>query len=166
MKKILYILAMAVMVITSCQQSPKSVPVDTEAVKAEITALADQFYTAFKAKDVNAVNALLTQDALVCGTDPSEFWNKQQLSDFLSPMSADTSVVIDYSIMKREIKVAADGKSALVIEQVVFAGYSPRFIIRNIFNVEKANENWMIGFLSWNIVVNNEDAVIVNAALQ
>ena len=166
MKKNFYILAMAVMTIISCQQSPKTVPVDTDAVKATITALADQMNSGFKAKDVNAFTALFSPDILICGTDPSEFWDKKQLMDYWAPMVADTTVKMDFSTIRREIKVAADGESAIVIEHAVFADYSPKMIIRSIYHVEKTGENWMIGFYSWNIVLNNEYVPILSAALQ
>lgn len=147
----------AVIIITACQQKPKTVPVDTKAEKAAISALFDKFNSGFNAKDVNAVTALFTDDALSCGTDPSEFWDKKQLSDYLTQSLTDTSMSINYSINRREIKVAADGKSAIVVEQYVVPTISPRITIRNLYLAVKADEHWMIDFISWNFILKNED---------
>lgn len=154
------------MIITACQQKPKTVPVDTKAEKAAISALFDKFNSGFNAKDVNAVTALLTDDALSCGTDPSEFWDKKQLSDYLTQSFADTSMTNNYSIDRREIRVATDGKSAIVVEQYVIPTIIPRITIRNIYLAVKADENWMIDFISWNLILKNEDIPKLHKAME
>ena len=166
MKKTIYIFSIAVIIITACQPKTKIVPVDTEAAKAAISALFDKYNSAYKAKDTNTLLAALTDDVLACGTDPSEFMDKKQISDGWTQAFADTSFKINYSIDRREIRVAADGNSALVVEQYVMLVLSPNIPIRCIYHAVKAGENWMLDFISWNFIPKNEDIVKLNKALE
>jgi len=166
MKKTIYIFSIAVIIITACQPKTKIVAVDTKAAKAAISALFDKYNSAFKAKDTNTLLAALTDDVLGCGTDPLEFWNKKQISDGWTQYFADTSLKITYSIDRREIRVAADGNSALVVEQYVMSVMSPNIPIRSIYHAVKAGENWMLDFISWNFIPKNEDIVKLNKALE
>ena len=166
MKKTIYIFSIAVIIITACQPKTKIVAVDTKAAKAAISALFDKYNSAFKAKDTNTLLAALTDDVLACGTDPLEFWNKKQISDGWTQYFADTSLKINYSIDRREIRVAADGNSALVVEQYVMSVMSPNIPIRSIYHAVKAGENWMLDFISWNFIPKNEDIVKLNKALE
>jgi len=166
MKKIYTILSMAVLVIVSCQQTPQVVPVDIEAEKAAVAALFDKFNSAFNAKDAAAMTTFLTEDALSCGTDPTEFWNKKQITDLWTQSLADTALKINYSYNKREIRVAADGNSAIVVEQYIMPFLSSKIPLRNVYNAVKTNENWMIDFLSWNFIPKNEDIPKLNKAVE
>jgi hypothetical protein len=56
----------AVMTITACQPKTKTVPVDTAAAKVAVTAVLDKYNSAMKAKDVNTIMTLLTDDGLYC----------------------------------------------------------------------------------------------------
>ena len=166
MKKTLYILTLAVMIITACQPKTKTVPVDTEAAKVAISALFDKYHSAFAAKDASTLIAALTDDALSCGTDPSEFWDKKQISDAWTQAFADTSFTINYSIDKREIRVAADGNSAIVVEQYILPIIRLKIPLRSIHHAIKVDENWMIDFTSWNFIPLNEDIEKLNKALE
>jgi len=166
MKKIYTTLSMAVLVIVSCQQTPQVIPVDIEAEKAAVAALFDKFNSAFNAKDAAAMTAFLTEDALSCGTDPTEFWNKKQITDLWTQSLADTALKINYSYSKREIRVAADGNSAIVVEQYIMPFLSSKIPLRNVCNAVKTNENWMIDFLSWNFIPKNEDIPKLNKAVE
>jgi ketosteroid isomerase-like protein len=150
----------------ACQPKTKIVPVDTEAAKTAISALFDKYNSAFNAKDLNTLTVVLTDDVLCCGTDPSEFWNKKQMSDGWAQAFADTSLKINYSIDRRDIRVAADGNSALVVEQYVMKAISSKIPVRSIYHAVKAGENWMIDFISWNFIPKNEDIVKLNKALE
>ena len=66
------------MVIVACQQTPKVIPVDIKTEEAALSELMDKFDAGFKGGDASTFKASLAEDALICGTDPSEFWNKQQ----------------------------------------------------------------------------------------
>ncbi len=166
MKKTIYIFSIAVILITACQPKAKIVPVDTEAAKTAISALFDKYNSAFKAKDTNTLLAALTDDVLACGTDPSEFWDKKQISDGWKQAFADTTLKITYSIDKREIRVTVDGNSALVVEQYVMSVMSPKIPFRSIYHAVKTGENWKLDFISWNFIPKNEDIAKLNKALE
>ena len=166
MKKILYFPLFAVMMFTACQPKTKTVPVDTEAAKIAVTTLLEKYNSAWNAKDVSTMTALLTDDGLFCGTDPSELWDKKTLSAGWTQAMSDTSVNYNYSLDKREIRIASDGNSAIALEQFYMKAVSPKMPARLIFHVVKSGDNWMIDFLSWSIIPKNEDLEKLNRALE
>jgi hypothetical protein len=166
MKKIYIVLSIALVVTFACQPKPKTVSVNIEAEEAALSALFEKYYSTLVTKDVNSLAALLTEDALSCGTDPSEFWSKKEITDLWTQMIADTSLKINYSIDKREIRVAKDGKSALVVEQYIFPSLSTKIPVRSIYHVVKNNENWMLDFISWNFIPKNEDISRLNKSFE
>lgn len=166
MKKIYCLSLVAMIVLSACQQKPVTVQVDTVVTKAAISALFDKFNAAFKGHDAGKVTELLSEDALTLGTDPSEFWDKKQISDAWTQVMADTSVTLDYSVDRREIRIASDGNSAVVVEQFMFPVLSSKIAVRNIYHVIKQDEKWMIDFMSFNLIPKNEDLIMLNAALE
>ena len=166
MKKIFYLMFMAVMIITACQPKTKTVPVDTAAAKIAVTTLLDKYNSAWNAKDVSAMTALLTDDGLFCGTDPSELMDKKTLSEGWTQAMSDTSMNFNYSVDKREIRIAADGNSAIALEQFYMKAISQKMPARLIFHVVKSGDNWMIDFLSWALIPKNEDIGKLNKALE
>ncbi len=165
MKKILYALILPVMIITACKPTPKPAPVDIDAEKAAVSALFDKFNAAFSANDAAALATFLTEDALSCGTDPSEFWNKQQITELWTQVLADSTPEINY-ISKRVVKVAADGNSATVVEQYMLPSITPKIPWRNVYHLVKTNNNWMIDFFSCSLIPKNEDIPKLNEAVE
>jgi hypothetical protein len=140
MKKNLLFLFIVVMVIVACQQTPKIVPVDIKAEEATLNKLMDSID--FKSN--------LTEDALICGTDPSEFWNKQQ---FLEQLEQAKNAAPEFqSIGDRKIKVAPDGNSAIPWRQV--------------YHFVKTNDKWMIQFVNIAFIPKNEDIQKINEAIK
>jgi ketosteroid isomerase-like protein len=164
MKKIYIILSIAVMVITACQHKPKTVPVNIEAEKAAVNDVIDKLHSAMKAQDVATLTSFLTEDIIGCGSDPSEFWNKQQITDLWTQMLADTVPEINV-FGKRVIKVSADGNSAIAIEQYFMPMYTPKILFRNVYHLAKTNDNWMIDFFSTALIPKNEEIPKLNKAL-
>ncbi len=152
-------------VTTACQQTPKTIPVDIEAEKDAIAAISDKFYSAFNAQDAAALASYLTEDALCCGTDPSEFWNKQQITEIWTQAFSDSTFEISFIIDKQEIKVAADGNSAIVVDQYMFF-FTPKITGRNVSYLVKTNDDWMICFISFSLIPKNEDLPKLNEALE
>ncbi len=155
-----------VMTMTSCQQKPATVVVDTEAIKAELTIFMDEYSVAYKAMDINKMTAFCTDDALFLGSDPSEFWSKQQITDYFMAQGLDSTMKLEYVIDRREILVAADGNSAIVVEQFVLPIISPNMPVRCINNVVKVSDGWKFDLLSWNVIPRNEDIPVINAAFE
>jgi ketosteroid isomerase-like protein len=156
----------AVMTITACQTKTKIVPVDTAAAKEAVTKFLEKYHSAFKAKDANAIMILLTDNGLYCGTDSKELLDKASLSNMMNQTLADTSFKVNYSINKREIRIAADGNSAIAVEQMFFKAFSQKMPIRIVYHLVKNNDNWLFDFVSWNFIPNNEDLGKLNKALE
>lgn len=156
----------AVMIITACQPKTKIVPVDTAAAKVAVTTVLDKYNSAMKAKDANAIMTLLTDDGLYCGTDSKELLDKASLSNIMNQTFADTSLVVNYIIDKREIRVAVDGNSAIAVEQMIFKAFSQRIPMRMVYHLVRTNDNWLFDFVSWNFIPNNEDLGKLNKALE
>ncbi len=108
----------------------------------------------------------MADDGLFCGTDPSELLDKKALSDMMTQSLADTTMIWSYSIDKREIRVAADGSSAIVLEQFTMPGISPKIPTRLVYHVVKASDKWMFDFISWSFIPKNEDILKLNKALE
>jgi uncharacterized protein (TIGR02246 family) len=166
MKKIYCLALMALMIMSACQPKPKTVLVDTSAAKTAISALLDEFNAAFKGSNASKMIVLLTEDALTLGTDPSEFWDKKQISDGWTQAMADTTMKYDYTVDKREIRLDADGNSAVVVEQFTMPIISQKIPVRNVFHVVKVGDNWMIDFMSFSFIPKNEDLIKLNKALE
>jgi ketosteroid isomerase-like protein len=166
MKEIYYLMLVAVMIITACQTKTEIVPVDSAAAKEAVTDFLDKWNTAMKAKDINAMTTLLTDDGLLCGTDPSEFWDKKKFIDEWTKLAADTAFIVNYSIDKHEIRIAADGNSALGIEQMFFKTMSEKMSFRLIYHLVKNDKGWQFDFISWNFIPKNEDIPKINKALE
>jgi uncharacterized protein (TIGR02246 family) len=166
MKKTIYIFSIAVILITACQPKSETVAVDTSAAKIAVTTLLDKYNSAWNAKDVSTLTALLTDDGLFCGTDPSELMDKKTLSAGWTQAMSDTSMNYNYSVDKREMRIAADGNSAIALEQFYMKAICPKIPVRLIFHLVKSGDNWMIDFLSWALIPKNEDIGKLNIALE
>lgn len=152
--------------LTECQPKTKIVPVDTAAAKAAVSIVLDKYNSSMKAKDANIIMTLLTDDGLYCGTDSKEFLNRTDLSNMMNQSFADTSLVFNYSIDKREIRIATDGNSAIAVEQIFINSFSQKIPIRMVYHLVKNNENWLFDFISWSFIPNNEDLGKLNKALE
>lgn len=166
MRKVLYVLFMAAMINTSCLTKTKVAPVDLAAAKVAVLKVLDTHWAAVKAKDANAIMALLTDDVLSCGTDSKEFWSKTDMSSTLKQMFADTSLKIDFTIDKRVIQIAKDGNSAIALEQMFLKPYSQKIPVRNIYHLVKVNDIWQFDFTSVSFIPDNEDIGKLNKALE
>jgi uncharacterized protein (TIGR02246 family) len=165
MKKFYIVLSISVMVIAACQQTPKTVSVDVEAEKAAISVLFDKLIAAYDAGDAATLVTFFTEDGLFCGTDPSEFMNKQEIKDSFTQLLADTVPEIKY-IGERVIRVAADGNSATVVLQYIMPVLSPKIPLRDVYKVVKKGDNWMIDFFSTCFIPKNEDIPRLNKAVE
>jgi uncharacterized protein (TIGR02246 family) len=166
MKRLLLVLFIVAMVLTSCQTKTIVQPADLTAAKVAVTKVLDTHWSAVKAKDANAVMALLTDDVLSCGTDPEEFWNKTDLYNNIRQMFADTSLKTDITIDKREIRIAKDGNSAVALEQMYMKPFSQKIPLRNIYHLVKINDIWQFDFTSVGFIPYNEDIGKLNKALE
>jgi|WetSurSiteA1Bulk_404760.scaffolds.fasta_scaffold73364_2 ketosteroid isomerase-like protein len=166
MKRSLFVLFILAMVFTSCQTKTKVMPADLTASKIAVTKVLDSHWSAVKAKDADAVIALVTDDFLSCGTDSKEFWNKADMYNTIKQMLADTSLKIDITVDKREIRIAKDGNSAIALEQMFMKPFSQKIPVRTIYHLVKINDIWLIDFTSTGFIPDNEDIGKLNKALE
>ncbi len=74
---------------------------------------------------------------------------------------------MNYAIIldKREIRVAADGNSAIVMEQEFF-NLTPKIQMRLVSHAIKTAGGWKLDFISWNLIPKNEDIGKIIKALE
>lgn len=148
----------------ACQTKTEPVPVDTAALKDSVAIVLEQYKSVMQSGDVNALP--LAEDGLYCGTDAKELFGKKELADILTQTFADTSLVFKFTVDKQEIRVDADGNSAIALEQMIVPSFSEKIPVRLVYHVVKQNGGWEIDFFSWSFIPNNEDISKLNQALQ
>jgi len=167
MKKLWLISIIAGIMMTACQQTPKPAAIDVEAEKAAVNATVENMMSAIKAKDVAAVAPFYAEDALVLGTDPSEFWNKAQIMELWKEMLSGTDFTPEFTLIRdREIIVASDGTSAIAVDQYLIPIYTPNIPWRNVYYLLKTAEGWKIRFASSSLIPKNEDLQKLTLALE
>ena len=166
MRKLPLLLCAVVMLMTSCQPKPETVVVDPEAIKAELTVLLDEYNVAYKAMDINKMTSFCTDNAMFLGSDPSEIWSKKQITDYFMSQGLDSTMKLEFVVDRREILVATDGNSAIVVEQFILPMISPNLPVRAIDHVIKVGDGWKFDLLSWNVIPRNEDLPKLNAAFE
>jgi hypothetical protein len=164
MKKLLIVTALVLVAGIAFGQTSKTATVDIEAEKAALNEIMDKLDSEAKDGDWTVFVSLLTEDALFCGTDPSEFWNKQYFVDLSKQDSYDPTPELKY-IGDRKIKIATDGNSAIVVTQYIAPGYSPKIPWRHVYHFVKSNDKWMILFINIAFIPYNEDIQKLNEAI-
>ena len=166
MKKLLLFLAVVCIGFANCQRNQSTAPaINKEEASKAVGELFDGFNSSIKNKDANTVGNFLSDDGLFLGTDPEEFWSKQRVVEEASKMAQDSTVNLNYTIDKREVRISSDGTMALVIEQSVmpFLGKIP---VRTIGHAAMKDGQWKIDFYSWSLVPKNESLSKLSEAYQ
>jgi len=107
--------------------------------------------------------SILTEDALICGTDPSEFWGKQQFVESIEQISNDAPEI--NPIGDRVVKIAPDGNSAVVVTQYIIE-WSPKIPWRQVYHFIKTDEGWKVNFINVAFIPKNEHIEIINNAIE
>jgi hypothetical protein len=157
------LLSLLIFVLSACQQ-PETKPVDLEAEELAINELLDKVFLSFETQDVATLSSIIADDVLVCGSDPSEFYDKQQITEIWTQMLAESSYEFN-TISERNIRIAPDGYSASAIEQFFMPIFSTVLPFRISYHLIKLNEEWKI--FCWNgaCIPKNEDLPKINEAL-
>jgi len=163
MKRLMIVTAFLLFAGFAFGQTSKAATVDVEAEKAALNEIMDNFISAAKDGDPTFFISLLTEDALLCGTDPSEFWDKQFIVDFFKQDSNDPITEMKL-IGDRKIKIAPDGNSAIIVTQLM-SDWSPKIPFRRVYHFVKTNDNWMIFFVNNAFIPKNEDVQKLNEAI-
>lgn len=132
----------------------------------EVTKVLEDHWSALKAKDADAVIALVSEDFLSCGSDPDEFWNKTDMYNTVKQMLTNSELKIDITIDKREIRITKDGNSAIAFEQMFLIPFSRKIPVRTVYHLVKENKTWLIDFTSTGFIPNNNDIEKLNKALE
>ncbi len=168
MKKFKFLFILLALSFAACQQpqiaAPPPKPVDLDAAKKEVTAMLDTYHGAMKMKNASEMANLFAEDGLYCGTDPNELWDKEAFSDYIRQAFADTSVVTNYTVERRKVRISKDGISAIAVEQFIDAA-SPRILVRVVTHMLKDSVGWKLDFTSWALVPKNEDVPKINEAV-
>ena len=157
-----HFLCIVLVSLIGCQQNTE---VDITATKNTISTQLDNFYQAWKIKDMDTITSFLTNDCLFCGTDPGEFWTKEQVLKVFAQILEDESLKLDFSIDKREIRLNADGNSAIIIEQSIMNWISQKIPIRTVTHCIKVDDDWKCDFHTLSLVPKNADLVKLDKAL-
>lgn len=164
--KNLFLIVFVAVTLFACQPKPQPVVVDLAAAKAEVNALMETYLTAFNAKDVATLTTLITDDGLFCGTDPTELMDKKTTKEAWTMAFADTTLNLSYALDKREIRLVADGNSAIVMEQFFIKSFSMKLPWRIVSHAVKTTDGWKLDFISWSFIPKNGDIVKVMAAME
>jgi len=163
MRKLFILTALLLFAGFSFGQVSKTSPVDFKAEEDALNKLMDKFEAAIKAFDVSTMLSLYTDDAIMCGTDPSEYWNKQEFSALWEQGSSESVPEMKY-INDRKIIIVPGGNSAIVVTQYIIS-WSPNIPWRQVYHCAKINDNWMIHFMNVAFIPKNEDIQKINDAL-
>lgn len=137
---------------TQAQNSKK------DKTEKEINVILDQLHKNFKEKDIDSYSALLSENGLYCGTDSKEFWDKESLINLQKEIFSNPDFNFDYELTKRVFLVSDDGKSALVVEQFISPEmFSKHIPVRFTSHHVKTKNGWIIDFIGWSLVPDNED---------
>lgn len=166
MKKIYFFSIILVMIAVGCQQKEQVETVDLNATNDAVIQLLDEYLNAWNAKDIDALTAMVADDGLFCGSDPSELLDKSALKKMFVQLFSDTTINYKYIIDVRRIKLAEDGKSAIAIEHIIMSGWSPMLKMRQTFQIVKTNNKWTIDYIGWGFITKNENVDKLNKALE
>jgi ketosteroid isomerase-like protein len=137
---------------------------DPEVVKESVSSLMDDYYSAWNKGDLEILVSTLDDEGIYCGTDPSELWNKQELIDMFKQNLSGNPAAQDFSPDNREIHVAENGLSAMVVEQLSMP-WSPNLPVRGTYHVVKSGNQWKLDYIGWSFLANNEDIGKLNKTL-
>lgn len=165
MKKAIYLLMVAILFF-ACQPKTEVKPVDFNAAKDEIAKLLSNLDIALSDRDYQTQSIIFTNNALIIGSDPTEFWTKQDFLKLTSEVPHDSTSKPASNITLREIRISADGNSAMAVEQIQAPSFSKKMEIRAIYHLVKTNDIWQIDFFSTDLIPTNEVLTQINKLLE
>lgn len=164
MKKNLLVLNIALLFFTACQQAPEPVTIDLKAEEAAAKEMFSVLRNAMNAQDIETLFSLITEDALIIGSDPIEILTKAELKEMWIELSA----TIDFKFVlfdKQPFKISPDGNSAIAVSQFYVPEMTANLPLRQVFNLRKVDGKWMVSFWSSSVIPKNEDLSKIMEAL-
>lgn len=126
----------------------------------------DAYGKAAQNKDLPGMMQHLTDDALLLGSAPDEFWTKQAFEQMLTYAFKPENPSPAYQLDKRVVRMGEDGNSAVVIEQGIFMPISTVVPTRTIYYLVKTGNNWKINLWSIGMIPKNPDLAVINKAVE
>jgi hypothetical protein len=154
MKKTLFVLSLAGLILAGCQQDPA--PVDLEAEKAAAEKMLASFTNVMTTQDVDSMQTFIAEDALICGSDPGELWNKEDAMKIWYEIAEGPEV--DFLFLEENpLMIAPDGNSAVAVHQFLIPAMMPNLPGRNVYYLNKIDGKWLISLWSSSLIPKNED---------
>ena len=94
MRNTLILFILSFIILGACQQVKEEKSIDIDAEKKAIGFVIDKYNKAIKTKDIDLMIATSSDDLLVCGSDPSEFWNKKEIIAIWNEMLSESGLDI------------------------------------------------------------------------
>lgn len=158
MKKIALLFTLALVLGPLYSQS------NDKATADDIESYIESYYQATSAQDMDLVASFYADDALFCGTDPSEYWDKATLLEMFEDPSSEGTPDPSEMVKKRVIHLADNNMSAVVLEHLAMP-WSPNIPVRQTFHVTRNGDKWQIDFIGWSFIADNDDIGKMNAAI-
>ncbi len=162
MKKILFLLAFALLF--ACNTAPEPEPVDLAAEEAAIEAVFETLFNAIDDRNIDQLASLLVDDGTFMGTDPGELLPKDTIVASWSQLMKIEAIPPFEFISKPFIRIQPDGKTAVVSQQYHWELFTP-IPLRQTFWMVKKDSLWLIDFFDFSFVPYNEQIPILNAAV-
>lgn len=163
MKNTFYLVLGFVLIFTSCQTKKEPAPVNAETVKMEVTKMLNDMNAVLKTKDVKSLMTFYTDDAVFCGTDPSEILDKPAYEKTMNTMLTESKSMFDFKIDIVVVQVDKRGESAIVVRQFIPDWSSP-LPVRETLHLIKQDQKWLINFSDFALIPLNKDIPAIRAA--
>jgi ketosteroid isomerase-like protein len=149
MKKTLYVMLVAVMIITSCQSKTKTASNDAVAIRN----IEDQWVAAIKAKDIDKIVSFCSPDIVIMDANvPISVGHQAVRKSYSSPADATTS--ISHSETVDALEVSASGDLAYTRGTAQQSRNTPNGIINESIKwvsiYKKINGEWKVIVNIWN----------------
>ncbi|RNI23485.1 nuclear transport factor 2 family protein [Rufibacter latericius] len=138
---------------------------DLTASQTNVSEVMDRFHSSLANKKVTEMVGLLAEDGHFSATDPTELFDKEQFSDYMTQVLGDSTLnFANHKVDVREIKMDESATSATVIEQFKMDVFTPNIPWRLVSHLTKDGDSWKINVLSFNLTPTNAQLeAIVNA---
>ncbi len=130
----------------------------------DIESFIESYYQATADQNMDLVASFYADDALFCGTDPTEYWDKNAVLEMFEDTSSGDAMDPSEMVKKRVIHLSDNNMSAIVVEQLTMP-WSPNIPVRQTIHVTRSSDQWQIDFIGWSFIAPNDDIGRLNAAV-
>jgi ketosteroid isomerase-like protein len=129
----------------------------------QVRSFIENYYKTIAGQDMDALGNMLADNGLFCGTDPTEYWDKEAIVEMFRQSASGDAPDMSEMLKKRVINVAGNGMSAIIVEQLDMP-WSPNLPVRQTLHLVRLGERWAIDFIGWSFMAANEDIAKLNEA--